>query len=746
MITTTLTILFYSLSTILILFILGVGLTSLSVSKKLGSYSLWLSPWFAIFFLIFFLVIFSNFGFSVKQISPFLIIFLLALTAFAFLKRKLRYTVNIKEFIIIAILMISSIILNTSPLIKKTKLLTTLSFGNNDVVVYAALSDYFTNHSIVDSYGFKNDSLKPLARGFNEMIKENFRWGSPIIVSFFLNIFNLQGYQYLYLFETILFGLATPLIYLLFKLLYKSSFYGLIFSLFIFTFNVNLLYILYHDFLGQVLFWGIELFLLFFLYSYFSSPDVKNKIFTKYDFIIGLTTTVLFFSYHEAAIFIIVPIFLLLFIKLIFKSDFIDYLRAIIRTFFITIVTSYISIIHAIRIDFIQVGGIDDPIGWQLFRSKLPYANPFEAMGFFSIHSFEPMPLAISLLLSFIVILFILYGLTKSKFKVISLSFLIIYGMFYIWTTAIHNNFWAFNRALTYTLPLIIILFSIGVIKFYENRKKLGIFLIILFICLEIFSGLKLNKRFLREFLSVDSTLISLKELDQNTKIHEPIFTEQTIMGLTNTWRQFWTDYFLYPNKLIYTPFNFDKTKNDITDESLILISKFSLLNNNPSKIIFNEIEWENKHYILGRLCNSDKCILGRNENLSKILVGKNNFEDSLLFSGWGIKEGETRWANEKESTLRLVTKDVYPTKLTVEALSLDNPQVMAVYLNDELLGKILIDKEWKNYSLPINYQLNPGVHKIRFVYSNGYKPMDVIPGNLDARTLYVNFKEIKLE
>jgi len=743
---TALTILFYSLSTILILFVLGAGLTLLSIPNKLKSYSFWLSPWYAMFFLIFFLVIFSLFGLSVKQISPFLIIFLLTLTAFALIKKRLKYTINAKEYIIIAILMISSIILNTSPLIKRTKLLTTLSFGNNDVVVYAALSDYFTNHSIAESYVFKNDSLKPSARGFNEMIKENFRWGSPIIVSFFLNIFKLQGYQYLYLFETILFSLVFPLVYLLFKIIYKSTFFGLILCLFLFAFNVNLLYILYHDFLGQVFFWGIELFLLIFLYSYFSSPDVKNKIFTQYDFIIGSTTTVLFYSYHEAAIFIVIPIFLSLFFRLILKSDFINCSKAIIRTFFITLVTSFISIIHAIRIDFIQIGGIDDPIGWQLFRNKLPFANPFEAMGFFNIHSFEPIPLAISLFVSFIVILFIIYGFAKSKFKVVSLSFLIIYGMFYIWTTAIHSNFWAYNRALTYTLPLIIVLFSIGVSKFYENRKNFGILLIILFVCLEVFSSLKLNKRFLREFLSVDGSLISLKELDQNTKIYEPIFTEQTITGPINIWRQFWTDYFLYPNKSIYTPFNINKTKDSIADESLILISKFSSLNNNPPKIVFNKIEWENEHYILGRLCNSDKCLLSRNEDLSKISVGKNEYEDSLLFSGWGIKEGETRWANEKESTLRLVTKDTYPVNLTVEALSLGKPQEMSVYLNDELLGKVSIDTEWKSFSLPIPYPLGPGVHKIKFIYSNGYRPMDVIPGNLDGRTLYVNFKKIALK
>ncbi len=70
----------------------------------------------------------------------------------------------------------------------------------------------------------------------------------------------------------------------------------------------------------------------------------------------------------------------------------------------------------------------------------------------------------------------------------------------------------------------------------------------------------------------------------------------------------------------------------------------------------------------------------------------------------------------------------------------------MTVYLDEELLGNIPIDTEWKSYSLPIPYPPNIGVHRLKFVYSNGYRPMDVIPNNLDGRTLYVNFKEIKLE
>ena len=746
MIATTLTILFYSFLTIFILFILGIGLTLLSIPNKLKAYSLWLSPWYAMFFLIFFLVIFSLFGLSVKIISPFLIFLLLLLDIVAIFYKKLRFEINPKIDSFILIFILVSILFNSSPLIRRVKILTTLSLGNNDVLIYASLPDYLINHSIADNFTLKNEPLKPTTYGVNGMIKDNFRWGSPIIVSFFLNIFQLKGYQYVYLFELLLFGLTIPLIYLLFKTLYKNSFYGLLLSIFIFSFNVNLLYILYHDFLGQIFFWGIEVFLIIHLFSYLYSNKIKKNVFNKFDFVVGLTMSVLFFSYHETAILIIVPIFIFLLINLIKRNSFLTYLQTLIRIFFVMGITSFISIINALRIDFLQAGGLNAPIGWQLFRNKIPFANPFEALGFYSIHSFEPMPTAVAILFSLLTIIAIIKGILRSRYKTILISFLILYLFFYYWTVILHNNFFAYNRVLTYTLPLIIVLFSIGVTNYYQNNKKIGILIFIFLVVLVLYSGFKLNNRFIREYLAVDSSLISLEELNDNLKINEPIFTEQTITGPTNLWRQFWTDYFLYPNQLIYTPFNINKTKDQIVDDSLILISKPSFLNDNPSKIIFTKTVWENEHYLLGRLCNSDKCLLSRNEELSIILMGKNEYEDSLLFSGWGIKEGETRWANEKESTLRLVTKDTYPVNFTVEALSLGKPQEMSVYLNDELLGKVLIDTEWKSFNLPITYPLDPGVHKIKFIYSSGYRPMDVIPGNLDGRTLYVNFKKIALE
>jgi hypothetical protein len=261
-----------------------------------------------------------------------------------------------------------------------------------------------------------------------------------------------------------------------------------------------------------------------------------------------------------------------------------------------------------------------------------------------------------------------------------------------------------------------------------------------------MFSAIKLNKRFITEKLSVDKALISIKEIS-NLNIKEPIYMESYLNNSLPYWKQIWQHYFLYfnnQNPSVIPPPGI-ATKIDIPDNSLVLISKptpwFI-----PSQLILKNIIWENEFYKVGRLCNSVDCFMKSKENLSVIHIGKNDYEDSLLISGWSTKESENRWASEKESTLRLVTKDGYPSNLIIEALSLSKPQIITIYIDDKLLGEISIGTEWKKYSLPINYQLIPGIQKIKLVYSNGYRPMDVIPGNIDSRTFYVNFKEIILE
>jgi len=737
-------ILFYPFINIIILFLLGFGLTYLIAPKSLRSFWLWLSPWTTVITAIFYFVVMSLFGLSVSQVFIPFVLILLGIDIYLLIKVKPRFNLNIKVDLVLTILVGSTLILNLSPLIRHDKMLTTVSMGNNDIITYTTTGDYLKSHSIAESFKTKVELT------IDNLLHDGYRWGTPIINSFFLTILNLQGYQYTYISQVVLFSLSLPLVYILFSILFgRSSLTGLIIVGIFTGLNANLLYTLYHDFFGQVLFWGLGLVFFILFYTYLDSNLIRKNKLNIYDYLLGITITTLYFSYHEPAIFMFVPIGLFITFKLILnRKQSLAYVHAMIRIALISLISGLVSIINAVVFDFKLAFMYDpnQPIGWQLFRQKIPYANPFEAMGFWSIHNFEPIPIILAIILSAIIILIIIKGVLKSKYKILTISYLLFFSFFYYWTAIYQHNFYSYNRALTYTLPFIVVLFSMGLTSLYEKQKYFWSIIIVILISLELWSAVNLNKRFIREHLTVEKSFISILDL-KSKNIREPIYAESFIEDATPLWKQIWIGHFLYSKGISLTPtvFNNNQYENRVPNNSLVLISKPKPWFNSL-KIIYNDIIWNNDYYQLGHLCNAEDCLIKSKYKLDEIKIGKNEFEDSLLISGWNIGEGETRWANEKESTLRLVTKDTYPTSLTIDALSLGKPQEMTVYFDDQLLGKISIGTEWKDYSLPINYSLGLGVHKVKFTYSNGFRPMDIIPSNIDNRTLYVNFKKITLE
>ncbi len=526
---------------------------------------------------------------------------------------------------------------------------------------------------------------------------------------------------------------------------------SLIFLSFLFTFNVNLLYLLYHDFLGQIFFWGIEVFLLIFLFSYLSDQEIKNKDFLKYDFIIGLTLSVLFFSYHEATVFFIVPLLLFFISRLIVKTNISYYTLAFIRIFFITGLTSFFSIINAIKVDYEQAftGDPNAQIGWQLFRSKIPYANPFEALSFYSIHSFEPLPTILAAILSLLVIIVIVYGIIKSKEKLLLINFLIVYLVFYYWTGIYQHNFWSYNRALTYTLPLIIVLFVIGFtnIFFKKNNKNkiVGILTQILLVILILSSAKNLSNRFFAEHFAVGKDYVSLKNIQNDKKlINEPLYIENNIDPSIPYWNYLWIRYFLNINKFPIYSEGKGNGKIVVPENALILIHKPNTHKIAP-RIILKDIIWENEFFVIGRLCKSDKCLMNAKEDMSQIIFGKTSFEDSLLISGWSASEPESRWAVGKQSSLKLINNSGEKTKIIIEALTLKEPQTVVVSINGVSIGSFSPSTEFKTYNVALSSPLSQGLHTLTFTYSNSYKPSEIFQ-SADSRELSVNFKQIRLE
>ena len=175
----------------------------------------------------------------------------------------------------------------------------------------------------------------------------------------------------------------------------------------------------------------------------------------------------------------------------------------------------------------------------------------------------------------------------------------------------------------------------------------------------------------------------------------------------------------------------------------MILLSKTQTFNES-TKVLLKSIVWQNQYYQLGRLCNNVECLLNRPEDLSGVTLGKDSFEDSLLLTGWSSKESVNRWAQGKESTLRLAVKDTNYRRISFEALTLSEPQSITVYFDEKLLGTKSLSTQWQQYEFLLPKKISKNVYRIRFTYSHTYKPSEVL-NSTDTRDLAVNFRWVKL-
>lgn len=737
----------YTVLGILTLFFLGYGLSVLIIPVNLKKYSLWLMPWIATIFLIVFLVLLSFFGLSIAQSSPLLVSILIVLDLYVYFEKKPKIYFDVKQDLIILGIIILNVIFILYPLIKLVGFPSTISLGNNDVIAYAETADFLIQNSL--QYAFYNT----IPSGADNILLGAFRWGTSMIMSFFTYLFNFYAYEITYIIEVIYFSIMLPLVYILFQILYKKSYSGLILSLIITGFNVNLLYMLYHNFFPHIIFRSLLIFLLIFFIDYFYSYNKKSKEFSfnRYDIIIIFGLSAMYFSYQEVAIFFMAPIGLFLIFNLSKMQKLKDYWQKLLKIGSGLILVSLPSIIYSFIFLVNQLNSSNtlpnQPIGWQLFRAEIPYVNPFEMMGFYSIHYFPPLPILIAIITSLFVLTLILVGLIRSKFISLVASYLFTYFFLYLYMSIIKPNFFDYNRIVTYTLPLLIVLFSIGYVylwnknKFIRYLKIIGLFLILFMV---FFNAKKLYNRVLSESLIVDNSFISLKNIqDKKPVIQDKLFTQFHLDTSLPYWDLVWTNYFLNLNKIPLELAPYDGRK--VLDKSKILLIKQGGKRRSLD-VLLAKIYWQDKYNIIGSLCNSDKCLEESSYNLSKIIFGESRYVDSLILNGWSTKETDFRWSNSLESRVRLVTKsDFIPSKLVIEAYSLSEPQKVEIYINENFIGEKKIASDWSIYSFDIPFYLDTGVQKIEFKFSNLYKPVDLGIG-LDMRDLSVNFRKILLE
>ena len=578
--------------------------------------------------------------------------------------------------------------------------------GNTDAQAYAFVPDYLKNHSLIESL------RTPAPPAVDTLIKFGYRWGPSVLTSFFLSVFNLAGYQFITLLQVILFSISIPLVYVLWNLLYKPSKYAVFLTLFMVGLNVNIIY-----------YKPIKIF------------------FNKQDLIIAIVLSVLFFTYSEASIFILLPMGTIILIKIFKRNEFINYIVSYGRILFFTLVFGSFSILHAFKFVIYRVKDFYKPIGWQAFRQNIPFANPFEALGLYSIYSFEPVYTPLALLFSALVIYIIYLGIKKSYQKDVVWGFLITYLLFFIFFAFLKPNFWAYGRAISYAVPFISILFIGGIYELVKNKAALQKIVFILLFGALVFNVYKLNSQYISTNLAVDKALISLKNVPSKLT-HASIYAENVIQKARPIWDELWIEYFMEPRLTVINNAEVQELNKKIVDGDLLLISK-KIRYIPQTKVLLSKIIWENSYFKLGKYCSSDLCLLNSNEDLSKITINESNAEDTLLIAGWEPRETDSRWISSSEAFLKLITKDI-TSKLKITTRSLAIPQQMTINIDNEKVASIDLTDDWKDYIVTLPRLLPQGIHLITLKFNHTYRPIDVLQ-TLDTRTLYANFKKIYL-
>lgn len=590
-------IILLTIQIVALLFFIGYGFTALLIPKNLRTEAVWLTPWFGTILIVLISVIFSLAKIPVSGSAYIIISFSSVLLITSLIMQK-TISIFTKENLLITLLVIFTLLFNLFPLLTRVGFRTTISLGNLDPLSYTPVGDFLVHHTVFEGGTFEH--YKPYLWATGDLIHAGFRWGPPLILSFFAHIFGLKSYQIYSLLITIFFVLTFPLVYILAKRLSKNGNLNLLFFVFItFALNSTLLYMLYNVFYAQFIFAGIFI-LIIILFQAYISVEKENLIrFNSYDLFIALGLSALTTSYAEGLIFVVLPFLVYGFLSVLRRRNIIPgiyILKILLLTIIINPVTFGTAAVQNIKT--IVSSAKTAWIGWE----HIPYAAPLEMMGFYNLYHYKELPFLLDIIFSLPIVVIWFLGFKNSHKKLFISSLIVAWIPFYIGLRWVIPNFFSYHRIITYTLFLYSILFSIGISSLFSKLKSkpLELLLIAFFLLLTFRSSLRTLYQFYWHAQVVDKSLISLNELNNNEKIKQPFFTSDVYLGEYNLWKRLWREYFLM-NKEIVTLQNLPTEKNNLKGISLVLSEK-NYLERDGKKLIYKNIVWENNYYQLGEI------------------------------------------------------------------------------------------------------------------------------------------------
>lgn len=571
----------------------GYGFTTVFLPKSLKNNTIWLSFWFGLIIIAILGVSLSFCKVPMEQAKYVIIAFSTFLLIVSFFSKLFSHNFT-KDFLGLFLLTVVIFIFNIFPLIAKAGFPTTISLGNLDPISYNTVADFFKTQTV-----FQGNELilyKPYLWSVGDLVHYSFRWGSPMILSFFASILNVRSYHIFSILLTLIFAMTYPLVCILTKILYKgTNKLTLIVLFFVFGFNSTILYMLYNVFFAQFLFSGLFILMLIILSSYLL--EIKKLGFNSYDFLIGVIISSLSTVYPEGISFVFISWTIFLLAKMFTKN----------RLFYLIIFTKIVLI--ALTINPFSMG---TAINWNLNLfinttkttfigwEKIRYALPFEIIGFYNLYFSRNLPILINITLGVPVVFLWIMGILNIKNRLLIFSHLVTFIIFCFIYRFIYPNYFTFHRSITYSIFIYSILFSIGLSVFLLNFKNKYIYSVIIFfiLILTFRSAFRTITQLYYHPRIVDKSLVSLEQLNMDDKITEPFYTSDVYLGEYDLWKRLWREYLL-SGKQIVTRQNINQEGIETRSIRLVLGEK-NFLKFGHKELVYKKIIWDNEYYQLG--------------------------------------------------------------------------------------------------------------------------------------------------
>ena len=173
-------------------------------------------------------------------------------------------------------------------------------------------------------------------------------------------------------------------------------------------------------------------------------------------------------------------------------------------------------------------------------------------------------------------------------------------------------------------------------------------------------------------------------------------------------------------------------------------VQPYEIVSGSPSKRL--RFRFSNK--TIKKLLSTQSWYFDKDEN-NNLIVSEIDMSNSQSFnfltSGWGSKESNYRWVQQKEAGFVFkIRRQTDYSKLLLSCYSYHKPQICTVFVNGKQITKLKISTKLKDYRIKIDY-LNNGINSFSLRFSKSYTPYLIDQNLKDTRKLYCCFTLLKL-